>query len=311
MEFPHQPVMVNEVIKALVTDPDGIYVDGTVGSGGHSEAIGEEISSKGHLICLDRDSEAIGISRDRLGFLGERATLIHANFAAMDEALEGLGVGKVNGILLDLGMSSYQIDQSGRGFSFNRDEPLDMRMDQDEETTAEQIVNCFSTREIEGILREYGEERRARSLARKIVRERRKQRIQSSLHLADLTRSVIPPSRRPGAKDPATRTFQALRIAVNREMDSLKTFLERAPALIGRGGRLVFLSYHSLEDRQVKQAMAVWEKGCTCPPDIPVCACGKSPLFKRLSRKGTKPDGKEIGENPRARSAIMRAAERI
>lgn len=311
MEYPHEPVLVNEVIKSLVVTHEGLYVDGTVGSGGHSEAIGQELSSKGRLICLDIDSEAIRLSRERLRPLGERVTLSNANYADMDELLDGLGVKKVNGILLDLGISSYQLEQSGRGFSFNRDEPLDMRMDMRDEFTARRLVTEFPQKEIEKILKEYGEERRARSVSRAIVRKRRTRAIDSSVQLANLVRSVIPPSHGPGTIDAATRTFQALRIAVNRELENLSAFLERVPPLLAKGGRLVFLSYHSLEDRLVKQAMSGWEKGCMCPPDLPQCACGKEPLFRRVYKRGIKPDKLEIERNPRARSATLRAAERI
>jgi len=302
--------MVNEVIRYLVTVSEGIYVDATTGSGGHSEAIGMEISSKGRLICLDRDPDAVRISKKRLSHLGDRVTLINANFTELSEVLEGLRIKKVNGILLDLGFSSYQIEHSGRGFSFNRDEPLDMRMDPSDETTAQQLINELSAKEIKQILRNYGEEKRAGIISRSIERERKKGPIDSSLQLADLIRSVVPPSHRPGAIDPATRTFQALRIAVNRETENIKIFLEKVPPLMDRGGRLVFLSYHSLEDRLVKQKMADWEKACTCPPDFPKCACEKTPLFKRLNMKVIRPDSEEIKDNPRARSAILRAAER-
>jgi len=303
--------MVNEVVRYLVTLSDGIYIDGTVGSGGHSEAIGRAILSKGHLICLDRDSAAIRLSKERLSPLREGVTVIKANYAGLNEVLDGLGIEKVNGIFLDLGLSSYQLEQSGRGFSFNRDEPLDMRMDPDDEVSAHQLVNRLTMKELEKILRKYGEERRAKSIVKAINRERKKKPIESSLRLADLIQTVFPPSHRPGAKHPATRTFQALRIVVNRELENLESFLEKVPPLLVKGGRLVILSYHSLEDRLVKQSIADWERGCTCPPDLPRCSCGKIPLFKRVHKKGLKPVQREVAENPRARSATLRAAERI
>jgi 16S rRNA (cytosine1402-N4)-methyltransferase len=298
-------------VSTLVTVPDGVYVDGTVGSGGHSEAIGKKIYAKGRLICLDRDSEAVRISKERLAPLGKKVTLLKANYARLDEILRDLGVHKVHGILLDLGMSTYQIEESGRGFSFNRDEPLDMRMDLDTHITAQQLINNLTAKALEHILKEYSEERRARIIAKTIEKERKKGLIRSSSQLANLIQSVVPKSRRPGAKHPATRTFQALRIAVNKELDNLEIFLEKTPSLVFEGGRLVILSYHSLEDRMVKRAMMNWERACQCPPDLPVCQCGKVPLFKRLNKKGTKPGQREIEENPRARSAILRAAERI
>lgn len=311
MEFPHKPVMVHEVLEALLTDPEGVYLDGTVGSGGHSEAIGKRIRPGGRLICLDRDPEAVRLSEERLRPFGEMITVMKANYAEMDEVLAGLGMDAVDGILLDLGLSSQQLEQSGRGFSFQREEPLDMRMDPGAGSPACDLVNILSPAELEKILRDYGEERRARSIARSIDKARNKAPIESSLRLANLVRAVFPPSYRPGMRHPATRTFQALRIAVNRELDHLRLFLEKAPSLIAKRGRLVVLSYHSLEDRMVKRSMADWERGCSCPPDLPTCACGKNPIFKRLSRKGLRPDQEEIAENPRARSATLRAAERI
>jgi 16S rRNA (cytosine1402-N4)-methyltransferase len=308
--YPHQPVMVHEAIRSLVTIHDGIYVDGTVGSGGHSEAILRELGGKGRLICLDRDSEAIKISGERLSPLGKNVALVKGNYADLDKILRTLGLEKVQGIILDLGMSSFQLENSGRGFSFSRDEPLDMRMDLDEDVTAQDLIHQLSVEALEHILRTYGEERRAKGIAKTIKRERSRRPIDSSLQLANLIQSAVPRSHHPGTRHPATRTFQALRIAVNKELEHLKAFLEEAPELILKGGRLVVLSYHSLEDRMVKRAMTDWERGCRCPPGLPVCGCGKAPLFKRLHKKGVRPDQREIHGNPRARSAIMRAAER-
>jgi len=302
---------VQEVLEDLITDPDGTYIDGTVGSGGHSEAIGKRIWGRGQLLCLDRDSEAIRISKERLSFLGERVRFIKGSYESADQVLRGLGWGKAHGILLDLGMSGFQLEQSGRGFSFHRDEPLDMRMDPDAGVTAEHLIQHLSEKELEEILRQYGEERRARAIARRIGQERKTKPIRSSLHLAHLIESVVQRPRRAGAKHPATRTFQALRIAVNKELEHLASFLDKSPALLAGSGRLVILSYHSLEDRMVKRAMMDWEKGCQCPPTLPQCGCGKEPLFRRLHKKGVRPDPKEIEENPRARSAVLRAAERI
>lgn len=311
LAYPHQPVLVQEVVRDLITAMDGIYVDGTVGNGGHSKAIGEKIRSTGRLICLDRDSEAVRLSRERLSPLGERVTVLKGNYAELTEILQGLGIEKVHGIFLDLGVSSHQLERSGRGFSFNRDERLDMRMDQDDKLTAHHLINTLSPEALEKILREYGEEKRARKIVKSIDRERRRGPIDSSLHLAKLIQSVIPVSHHPRARHPATRTFQALRIAVNKELENLKALLDRVPPLLNEGGRLVIISYHSLEDRMVKQTMMNWERGCTCPPDFPYCRCGKAPLFKRVHKKGTKPAPREIERNPRARSATLRAAERI
>jgi 16S rRNA (cytosine1402-N4)-methyltransferase len=311
LEYPHRPVLVQKVLEDLVTTPDGTYIDGTVGSGGHSDAIGRRIQGRGQLLCLDRDSEAIRISRQRLSFLGESVRFIKASYAEVDQVLRDLGWGKAHGILLDLGMSGFQLEQSGRGFSFYRDEPLDMRMDPDAGVTAEHLIQDLSERELEEILRQYGEERKARTIARRIGQEKKTKPILSSRQLAQLIESVVPRPRRPGAKHPATRTFQALRIAVNKELEHLASFLDKSPALLTGNGRLVILSYHSLEDRMVKRTMMDWEKGCQCPPALPKCGCGKEPIFRRLHKKGIRPDPKEIEENPRARSAVLRAAERI
>ena len=311
MEYPHRPVFVHEVVEHLVPAPDGIYVDGTVGMAGHSEAIGKRIREKGCLICLDRDPEAVSLSKKRLAFLGKRACVIRASYADLDTVLKRLKFKAVNGVLLDLGMSSSQLERSGRGFSFSRNEPLDMRMDPDDELTASHLVNNLSLRDLEKTLRDYGEEHKAKLIAKAIVSARRKKPIETSIQLALLVNSTFPPNLRSRSRHPATKTFQALRIAVNRELQNLEVFLNKAPSLIMKRGRLVILSYHSLEDRLVKQAMDKWERGCSCPPDLPQCGCGKVPLFRRLFKKGLKPSHTEIEENPRARSAVLRAAERI
>ncbi len=311
MKYPHRPVLLEKTLHALLTDPNGLYVDGTVGPGGHSEGIARKLGSEGRLVCLDRDGEAVSLAQKRLSTFGEKVTVLKDNFGALPSILKRLGLTGVDGVLLDLGISSYQIEQSGRGFSFSREEPLDMRMDQVDQITAEHLINRLPARDLEGILRRYGEEHRARRIVEAVVRQRGEGEIRSSLQLARLIESSLPRSYRPSPKHPATRSFQALRIAVNKELENLADFLKEAPSMIKKGGRMVVLSYHSLEDRLVKQAMAGWEKGCTCPPDLPRCACGKIPLFRRLWRKGIRPGQEEVSENPRARSATLRAAERI
>ncbi len=304
------PVLVQEAIQYLNLKPEGMYVDGTVGSGGHSLEILSHLPEKSGLICLDRDPDAIRLSHERLS-LDHRVQLIQANFADLDRVIEELAIGKIDGILLDLGMSSYQIEKSGRGFSFNREEPLDMRMNPDHKPTGEHLINNLPARSLQTLLWEYGEEKRARTFARAIVRARDKKPIKTATELAQIIEGATPKSHQPWKRHPATKTFQALRIAVNKEMDNLETFLHKIPTLMAAGGRLVIISYHSLEDRQVKKAFVHWEKACTCPPDFPVCACDKSPTFRRLFKKGQKPEQAEIHNNPRARSAIMRVAERI
>jgi len=311
LEYPHQPVLVHEVVKHLYHVPDGIYADGTVGSAGHSVAIGKKLAGKGRLICLDRDPDAVSLSRKRLSFLGNSVSVFRANYADMDEVIKTLGIKAVDGVLLDLGMSSFQLENSGRGFSFNRDEPLDMRMDPDDKMTAQHLVNHLPQQDLEKILKDYGEEKKAKLIAGAIVRAREKKPIETSFQLAGVIKSTYPANHRFGARHPATRTFQALRISVNRELQNINTFLSKVPSLMDKGGRLVVLSYHSLEDRLIKQAMMHWEKDCICPSDFPQCVCGKASLFRRLFKKGIKPSQEEIAENPRARSAVLRAAERM
>ncbi|MFH1488658.1 MAG: 16S rRNA (cytosine(1402)-N(4))-methyltransferase RsmH [Pseudomonadota bacterium] len=235
MEYPHEPVLLHEVIQALITVPDGIYVDGTVGSGGHSEAIGRRISGEGRLICLDTDAFGVRLSGERLSFLGERVTVVRSSYSDLEFILKDQGLTGVDGILLDLGLSSYQLDQSGRGFSFTRNEPLDMRMDTEKGMTAGQLLMDLTPEALKKILKEFGEERKAGLIVKAIERERRKGKIDSSLKLAGLIQGVIPPSRRP--KHPATRTFQALRIAVNNELGNLRSFLDSVPNLLKRGGQ--------------------------------------------------------------------------
>jgi len=302
---------MDEAVRYLVVSPRGIYVDATVGMGGHSRAIGRHLLGEGRLICLDRDPEAVRFSADRLAFLGHRVNAVEANYADLDRVLRDLGVAEVNGILLDLGMSSFQLEKSGRGFSFSRDEPLDMRMNPKDKLTAYDLVNRSPLKDLERYLKEYGEERRAGQIARAIVRARMKSPIESSLQLAALIESIVPSMHRFKDRHPATRTFQALRVAVNKELENLEILLQKGPSLLAKGGRLVILSYHSLEDRMVKHAMLAWERGCTCPPDFPHCVCGTVPILRRVLRKARKPSPEEIQRNPRARSAVMRVAERI
>jgi len=308
--YPHVPVLLLEAVRYLNLKPEGIYVDGTVGSGGHSMEILSHLPENSSLICLDQDPDAIRLSRKRLRS-ENRVQFIHANFADLGRVMQDLAIDRIDGILLDLGMSSYQIEKSGRGFSFSREEPLDMRMNPDHKTTGKDLINSLSLESLQALLREYGEERRAKTLARAIVRAREQETIKTASQLARIIEEATPKSHRPWKRHPATKTFQALRIAINKEMESLGTILQEIPSLMAVGGRLVVISYHSLEDRQIKRAMVQWEKTCTCPPDFPVCACDKARIFKRVFKKGVKPDETEIHFNPRARSAIMRVAERI
>jgi len=311
LTYPHRPVLLDEAVRILVGDPAGLYVDGTVGTGGHSEAIARRIEGKGQLICLDRDPDAVQRSKSRLTDWGSTVRIIQANYADLSMVLDQMEIKDVQGVLLDLGMSSLQIELSGKGFSFERYEPLDMRMDPDLRISAKDIVNNFPLREIETILREFGEERRARAIARAIGKARSEAPIETSKQLAALITSSLSSHHRFGARHPATKAFQALRIAVNQELENLDRFLEQAPTLIASGGRLVILSYHSLEDRRVKHAMMGWESKCSCPAGFPTCVCEKVVLFRRLNKRPIRASQAEVATNPRARSAVLRAAERV
>jgi 16S rRNA (cytosine1402-N4)-methyltransferase len=311
MNYVHEPVLLHEAVTALSVISEGTYVDCTVGTGGHSEAIAGKLGEQGRLVCLDRDPAAVRISRKRLEFLGDRLVIAQSSFANLNDLLHASGIETVNGVLVDLGMSSLQLEASGRGFSFRRDEPLDMRMDPDLPGTAFDLVNKSPVAELERILRAYGEEKRARIIAKKIVTTRAESQIRTSLELSELIKTVFPVRRRVNARHPATRTFQALRIAVNHELEQLISFLEGLPPVVQKGGRVVIISYHSLEDRIVKQHLRKWEHPCTCPPDFPQCVCGNKPLFRQVQKKPVRPDSREVARNPRARSAIMRIAERV
>jgi 16S rRNA (cytosine1402-N4)-methyltransferase len=311
VKYPHVPVLSREVASILLWKKDGIYVDATAGSGGHSEIVARGLSENGRLVSIDRDPCAVEMVSRRLAFMGDRARAIKGNFSELPAILSAHGIGRVDGLLLDLGMSSYQLDSSGRGFSVITDEPLDMRMDPSLDLTARDLINFSTCKEIERILREYGEERRAARIAKTICRERERRPIETSVELSSLIAAVFPPSSRFKARHPAIKSFQALRIAVNDELGNLEKFLNSAPSLLNDSGRLVVLSYHSLEDRLVKKAIKSWEKGCRCPPDLPVCACGFKVLFHSLTRKGIKAQQDETESNPRARSAVLRAARRV
>lgn len=310
MVISHRPVMVDEVISCLITIPEGIYVDGTVGTGGHSLEICKRIAPKGELICLDIDRSSIRLAKERLSPFGERVKIIKESYVALDKVLKRIGIDKVNGILLDLGVSSYQLESSGRGFSFIKDEPLDMRMDEDRGATASELINNISIEKLQELLWVYAQERWAKLIARVIVEERRKGPIASSRQLAILIETTIPARYRPRKRHPATKTFQALRIAVNRELQNIADFLEECPSLLVKGGRAVVISYHSLEDRLVKQAFHQKGKDNISPRKLPVFPDTSPPLMKALRKKGLRPSQAEINVNPRARSAIMRAAER-
>lgn len=307
----HQPVMVDEVVRFLITDPGGIYIDGTVGTGGHSLEIVKSLAPAGRLICLDIDRASVEVARDRLSGFAGKVKLFRESYAAIDTVLVELGVERISGILLDLGISSYQLESSGRGFSFQKDEPLDMRMDQEKGISAGDLVNSSSIESLQGVFRDYGEERWAKRIAKAIVEERQKNPIRSSLQLARIVERAIPGRYHPRKIHPATRSFQALRIAVNRELQNLADFLKMAPSVLVQGGRLVVISYHSLEDRLVKQACRQWEAKDVYPRKLPVIHTSGKSLMRAVRKRALRPSQVEVDTNPRSRSAVMRVVERM
>jgi len=309
-EFYHVSVLLEECIEGLNIKPEGIYVDGTLGGAGHSSRIAAELST-GRLIGIDRDPVALKAAGKRLEPFGDRVTLVHSNFCEMASALENLGIDGVDGILLDLGVSSPQLDDTQRGFSYMGDAPLDMRMNAEDSLTAYTVVNTWSYEELKKILYEYGEERYAPQIASAICRRREASPIETTLELVDVIRSAMPPAALREKQHPAKRSFQAIRIAVNDELGSVSKAMEVAIPLLKPGGRLAVITFHSLEDRIVKNAMAAAAKGCTCPPSFPVCVCGKKPLVKLISRKPIVSGEEELERNPRARSAKLRICEKL
>lgn len=311
MEFRHEPVLLEKVLEFLRPGPTGVYVDCTVGGGGHAEAILSAAGEGARLIGLDRDPEAIRAASERLAAFGERAQVVQANFADLEAVLDRLGVGEVDGVLLDLGVSSHQLDEEERGFRYQSDAPLDMRMGPDAPRSAAELLAELDADEIARILREYGEERFARRIAGFIDAERRRRPIQTTGHLVEIVKAAIPARARRSGPHPAKRTFQALRIAVNDELGALRRVLGGAVNRLRPGGRLVVISFHSLEDRIVKHHFADQARGCVCPPEVAACQCGGAPKIKILTRKPVLPEEAEVKANPRARSAKLRAAERV
>ncbi len=302
--------MKEEVVSYLNLKPSGIYVDGTLGGGGHTKAI-LEAAPEARVIALDVDEDAIREAEKRLKEFGKRVTIVRENYINIKEVLERLGIDRVDGVVLDLGVSSYQLERAERGFSFLRDAPLDMRMDRRQRLTAYNLVNELSERELEEIFRLYGEERRARSFARAIVKARKREPIKTTGELADIIMDTLPERLKYARIHPATRVFQALRIAVNRELENLKVGLRNAIDCLNRGGRIVVISFHSLEDRIVKNTFKEFEQGCICPPEVPRCVCGRKPTLRVITKKVVLPSLNEVEANPRARSARLRAAEKL
>jgi len=310
-DFQHLPVMPGEVLGLLQPRPGGLYLDGTVGGGGHARLLLEASSPDGSLIGLDRDPAALKKAATTLQPYVGRFELIHANFADVAAILSGKGIAGVDGILLDLGVSSHQLDAGERGFSFRQDAPLDMRMDPTRGATAAELLAEASAEELQQIFREFGEERFAGRIARRIVARRQDAPLLRTLELAELVRDVVPGGRVPSRIHPATRVFQALRIAVNGELDHVARGVAAAIGLLNPGGRLAVISFHSLEDRIVKRLFVEEAKGCICPPRLPICQCGHIPRVELLTRRGLRADETEVETNPRARSAVLRGVRRI
>ena len=310
MEFQHKSVLLQECIDALNIRPDGIYLDGTLGGAGHSSQIARRLTG-GRLIGVDRDRTALAAAKERLAPYADRVTLVHSNFAEIDAILDSLGIPAVDGMLFDLGVSSPQLDDASRGFSYMADAPLDMRMDKDDALTAGAVVNTWPQGELRRILYDYGEERYAPQIAAAICRAREKAPVETTLELVDIIRSAMPAQALREKQHPAKRSFQAIRIAVNDELGAVSRMMQAAVGRLNPGGRLAVITFHSLEDRIVKSEMQQAARGCTCPPEFPVCVCGKKPLVKLVTRKPIVSGLAELEENPRARSAKLRVAEKL
>ncbi len=310
MEFKHRSVLLNEAIDNLKIKSDGVYLDGTLGGGGHSYEIASRLGSGGRLVGIDQDGAAIEAAGERLSPFQDKVTIVRENYSNAKEVLKGLGIERVDGILLDLGVSSYQLDALERGFSYKYDTALDMRMDTRQELSARDIVNGYTEGELFGIIRDYGEDRFAKNIAKHIVRARQEKPIETTGELNEIIRAAIPAKMRQTGGHPSKRTFQAIRIACNRELDVLEDALEDLADCLNPGGRLCIITFHSLEDRIVKTAFRSWENPCICPPDFPVCVCGRKPKGKVVTRKPVLPGEEEMASNTRSKSAKLRVFEK-
>lgn len=311
MKFEHVSVLLSECMEGLDIQPDGIYVDGTLGGAGHSSEICKYLSTNGHLIGIDQDQNALAASAERLKHAIPKVSIIKNNFENVVEVLDELGIEKVNGMLIDLGVSSHQLDEPSRGFSYMHDAPLDMRMNQEASYTAYELVNTLEEDEIYKIIRDYGEEKWAKRIAQFVVVEREKKPIHTTYELVEVIKKAIPHGARKDGPHPAKRTFQAIRIAVNRELDIIEPTIKEITKRLAVGGRLCIITFHSLEDRIVKHAFKKLEDPCTCNRNFPVCVCGQVKQVKVITRKPILPSDREIEENPRSRSAKLRIIEKI
>lgn len=311
MEFNHTSVLLNETIEALQIKPEGVYLDGTLGGGGHAYHVCSRLNDKGRFFGIDQDADAIKAARERLAEFGNKVTIIRDNYCNAKEVLSEIGVEKVDGIVLDLGVSSYQLDTVDRGFTYKYDTPLDMRMDQRQKLTARDIVNEYSEQDLYKIIRDYGEDQFAKNIAKHIVAARANKPIETTYELNELIKAAIPAKIRATGGHPSKRTFQAIRIECNHELDVLKQSLEDLVHMLNPGGRLCIITFHSLEDRIVKNFYREMQNPCTCPPEFPVCVCGKVPLGKASPRKAILPSKEELENNSRSKSAKLRVFERI
>ena len=310
IEFSHYSVLLAECMDGLNIKPDGIYVDGTAGGAGHSVQIAKRLEN-GSLIAIDQDETAVAVATQRLGALQKNTTVVRSNFCEIDKVCKNLNIDGIDGVLLDLGVSSYQLDTAERGFSYSADAPLDMRMDNRKVLNAYTVVNTYSEQALKKILFDYGEERFAPQIASAIVRAREKKAIETTAQLSDIVKYAIPSSAREGGHHPAKRSFQAIRIEVNAELDVIEPAIRDAVALLNKGGRIAIITFHSLEDRIVKQTFASLATGCTCPKNFPICVCGNKPKVKIITKKPILPSSGELEENPRSRSAKLRIAEKL
>ena len=306
MEFKHKSVLLDETIESLNIKPNGIYVDGTLGGGGHSYEIAKRLTDGGRLIGIDQDEDAIRAAKERLSEFADRVTIVRDNYCNMPKVLDELGISKVDGILLDIGVSSYQLDEAERGFTYKQDAPLDMRMDQRQEMTAKDIVNGYSEEDLYRIIRDYGEDKFAKNIAKHIVQARQIKPVETTFELDEIIKAAIPMKFRATGGHPAKKTFQAIRIELNRELEVLDESIDAMTDLLNDNGRLCIITFHSLEDRIVKTRFRKNENPCTCPPDFPVCVCGKKPKGKVITRKPIVPDEEELEQNKRAKSSKLR-----
>ncbi len=309
--FGHYSVLLNETVDSLNINPEGVYVDCTLGGAGHSNLIASRLSGKGKLFGIDRDEYAIGKAKERLAKYGNKVELLHGNFADGAEMLKERNIHRIDGVIADLGVSSFQLDDASRGFSYMQDAPLDMRMNREDALSAYDVVNTYDEKKLSKIIDMYGEERFASSIARKIVKARETKPIETTVELSDIIKSAIPAKNKQDGPHPAKRTFQAIRIEVNGELDVISDTINNFFPMLNEGGRMAIITFHSLEDRIVKHTFLDKTLGCTCPSDFPVCVCGKKPTGKVITKKPILPSEQELEENPRSRSAKLRVIEKI